>query len=196
MLVMLELTADNDSVLRAWVMGGHLINAFLLLAALTLTAWWSGHDQPLKPGRHPVVAVVVSVALLGMLLLGASGGITALGDTLFPANSLAEGLAMDRSATAHILIKLRVIHPILALAMGAWLAFTVVVCGFSCRKRTVTVLGAALVFTVLLQIGAGFLNLFLMAPVWLQLVHLFLADVVWMLVVVLAAESLCESGLR
>ena len=40
------------------------------------------------------------------------------------------------------------------------------------------------------QFAAGLLNAALLAPVWLQLVHLLLADLLWLALVLLSAESL------
>ena len=39
------------------------------------------------------------------------------------------------------------------------------------------------------QMLAGGANVLLLAPVWLQLVHLLLADILWVLLVLLVAEG-------
>jgi hypothetical protein len=57
-----------------------------------------------------------------MALLGVSGAIAALGDTLFPARSLAERLLEDLDPAANIFLRLRLIHPLLA-ASAIWLPF-------------------------------------------------------------------------
>jgi heme A synthase len=43
---------------------------------------------------------------------------------------------------------------------------------------------------VFLQIVAGVANVLLLAPVWMQLVHLLLADLVWISYIVVAAQAL------
>jgi heme A synthase len=48
-------------------------------------------------------------------------------------------------------------------------------------------LATRLALVVLLQLGAGVLNLVLLAPVAMQLVHLLLADLVWLSLVVVTA---------
>jgi heme A synthase len=128
--VRLGLTADNASVGRAVVGSIHLANTFLMLAAITLTAWWASGGAALQlrnpgiaRGRERLLGWVFALGLLGVLLVGASGAITALGDTLFPSASLAEGLQADLSAGAHFLIQLRVIHPILAVLVGVYTIF-------------------------------------------------------------------------
>ena len=52
-LVLFELVADNATMARAMFMAAHLVNTFLLVAALTLTAWWLSGGGPLRPGRRP-----------------------------------------------------------------------------------------------------------------------------------------------
>lgn len=138
----------------------------------------------------------MGLSILGLLVLGVSGAIAALGDTLFPSTTLAEGLRQDISETAHILIKLRVLHPLLAVSVGA---FLVLASRWVARVRpSEDVRRAASAITVLyaVQLGAGVTNLLLLAPVWMQLVHLLLADFVWMAVVVLCAAGLAADAPR
>jgi heme A synthase len=46
----------------------------------------------------------------------------------------------------------------------------------------------------LAQLAAGFVNVALLAPVWLQLVHLLLADLLWITLVLLSAQLLARVG--
>jgi heme A synthase len=119
-LVVSELVAYNDSAERASWIAIHLVNTFLLVASLTLTAWWAGGGQRLRLRNAGTIGWLLGVGFFGMLLVGASGAITALGDTLFPAESLRAGIAQDFSPTAHFLIRLRVWHPLLAVAVGVY----------------------------------------------------------------------------
>ena len=124
-----------------------------------------------------------------MLLLGASGAVAALGDTLFPADSLAEGIKQDFAATAHILVKLRVLHPLLALVTAGWVIVTAAVTAGVRPIPRVRRAAAAVAALLLLQMVIGGVNLLLLAPVGLQLVHLLVADLVWMAFVLLFAEA-------
>ncbi|UQA58016.1 COX15/CtaA family protein [Polyangium aurulentum] len=190
-LVLFELVAQNTSIARAWWMGAHLINTFLLVAAMTATAFWaSGGPLPARGKVDAVSAGVLGGGLVGTLIVGVTGAIAALGDTLFPAKSFAEGLAQDVSPTAHLLVQLRVLHPIVAAVVAAYLLFATSVVGARRPglRRGATLLGVL----VAMQIGAGLLNLGLLAPVWMQIIHLLLADLVWMALVVLAASSLAD----
>ncbi|HEX5689765.1 MAG TPA: COX15/CtaA family protein, partial [Roseiflexaceae bacterium] len=119
-LVLFKLVADNDSIYRAVAIVIHLLNTFLLLASLVLTAWWASGGAPLRWRGQGAVGIALVLGLLGVLFVGAAGAITALGDTLFPASSLAEGLQQDFSPTAHFLLQLRVIHPIAAIVTSVY----------------------------------------------------------------------------
>ncbi len=191
-LVLFRLVADNESVARALFMAVHLMNSFVLLACLTLTAQWSASDAPLRPTPRLAWPLATAAALL--LLVGTSGAIAALGDTLYPARSILGGLAADVSPTAHVLVRLRVAHPLLALAGAvavAVAAWRVLQAGEDAPPRSAawTVTGL-----VLLQLLVGLANVALLAPVWMQLVHLLLADFVWIAFVLMAVRSLSPAG--
>jgi heme A synthase len=122
-------------------------------------------------------------------LVAAAGAITALGDTLFPSGSLAEGLRADFAATAHFLVRLRVIHPVLAVAAAL---YTVLLIWQDVRaKRTKrSRFASAILGLVLVELMVGATNIALQAPVAVQLVHLLLADAVWIAMVLYTSEAL------
>jgi heme A synthase len=193
-LVLFELVAHDASMKRALSVALHLSNTFFLLAALALTAWWAGGGGPLRVRRRDPLAWICAVPLALMVVVGTSGAVAALGDTLFPVKSLAEGLTQDRSSGAHLFIRLRLIHPVLAattatLALGAAAAVRIL-------RPTADVRRSSYVATVaiVLQVAAGLANVALLAPVWMQLVHLVLADVVWVSLVVMSASALAENA--
>lgn len=188
-LVLFELVAHNASLTRAFSLGAHLLNTFLLLGSLALTAWWASRGAPARWRGPAPAAWAFGLGALATLGAGMSGAIAALGDTLFPSGSLAEGFRADLSPTAHLLVRLRVLHPTLAIAAGAWL---LVLSAAAARRREPAprVLARALGGLVAAQWLAGAVNLVLLAPVPLQLVHLALADIVWIVLVLLAASVL------
>lgn len=189
-LVLFEMVAENASMARALWMSAHLLNTFFLLAALAITAWWgSGGPAVALRGSRPV-PWILGAGILALLVLGMSGAITALGDTLYPARSLAQGIRDDFSPTASVLVRLRVFHPLIALGVGLYVVLSA---GMVTRLRphpTTRRLARGLTLAFLAQIGIGFLNLALLAPVWLQLVHLLLADIVWVLLVLMTVSAL------
>jgi heme A synthase len=127
-------------------------------------------------------------ALAGMLLLGISGAVTALGDTLFPVSSLAEGEAQTFSESAHLFVRLRIWHPTLAVVVGV---VVVVAAVLAARRGRDAFVGRAANATIVLfavQLAVGVINVWLLAPVGLQIVHLLLTDLIWILLVLLAAS--------
>ncbi len=189
-LVLFGLVGENDSLARAWMMAFHLINTFLLLAGLSLTAWWSSGDRIPARSSPTAGAVPPAVLLLGLLILGVSGAVAALGDTLYPAAGLSEALRNDFSSRSHLLLQLRVYHPLVAFLVAVLLVANVHLAfrrpvGEGTRKLAML----ALAF-FLFQFGLGITNLLLLAPVWLQILHLATADLLWISTVLFASSMI------
>lgn len=189
-LVLLDLVAHNASTMRAVAISLHLVNTFLLLGSLTLSAWLiSGGDPPRLRGQG-VVRTLILIALGGMIIVGASGAVTALGDTLFPAGSLSEGLAQDWSPGAHLFVRLRIIHPILAGLVGCFVVAQAITVAHLRPRPATSRMSMVVVCLVATQFFVGLLNFGLLAPVGLQMTHLVVADLLWISVVVFAAAAL------
>ncbi|ADO75547.1 COX15/CtaA family protein [Stigmatella aurantiaca] len=195
-IVLLKYVADNPSIARAYWMALHLINTFLLVGAQALTAWWAGGRSRWVMRGQGLAGALVGVGIAGLLLLGVTGAIAALGDTLFPATSFTEGLQQDMSETAHILLRLRVLHPLLAVGLGALLVGVGNVLARLRPSESVKRSASQLTVLYALQLGAGLTNLVLLAPVWMQLVHLLLADLVWIALLRLSVAALSEDAPR
>lgn len=171
-LVKKGLVADNSSIARAWVMGLHLVNTFFLVGSLVLTNFYTSFDGEKKCQK---ISNYWWYSLILILLVGATGAIAALGDTLFPASSLIEGVKSDFNTTSHILIRLRIFHPILAVFTCALLL-----------KLSLETLGRyredkMLIGVIILSLLIGLFNFSLLAPTWLVLIHLLMANILWIL---------------
>ncbi len=189
-LVLFSLVEKNASVTRAISVAVHLANTLLLLGAVTLTAWWaSGGEMPRLRGQG-ITGLLLVLGLAGIILVSASGAITALGDTLFPSGSLAEGVQQDFLPTAHFLIRLRIYHPVIAVLMGVYVTSVAVLTSTRRPGRLTRRFAIVLVGLFGLQVALGLLNVYLLAPVWLQMVHLLAADLVWIFLVLLSAAAL------
>ncbi len=188
-LVLLQYVAFNISVARAFWMMGHLVNTFLLLGVLTLTAWWASGGEAVRVRGRGGISVALGLALVGTLFLGSSGAVTALGDTLV----LAGGISPEESPIVAQLVALRIYHPLIAFGVGGLiLAAAVMAYGYASTPRVkliAQVTGALYVGQLLL----GALNVALKAPVWLQIVHLLMSDLIWIGLVLLAATTLAVS---
>jgi cytochrome c oxidase assembly protein subunit 15 len=188
-LVKLGLTAQSRSPLRAPYLALHFTNTLLLLAALTLTAHLLSRKTGYLRGRVRVNAPIAAIAAVVLLLVvGVTGSLAALGDTLFPATSLSAALRQDFSATSGWLLRWRWTHPTVAFLAGAFLIWLVVKAAQ--RKTHWDNRSLALLVLILLavQYGLGILDVVMLAPLWLQVLHLLGADVLWAALVVLAAR--------
>jgi heme A synthase len=186
-LVLLGLVADNDSIARAFAMMIHLVNTFLLLAALILTAWWSTFGTPEKLTYKGKKWGYHLVGLAGILVLGASGAVTALGDTLFPATSLVEEFWKDLDPSAHILIRLRIFHPMIAVGVGLYIMRLAAWVRGNSKDPWIRRISAFLIGSYFVQLWIGVINVLLLAPVPVQLVHLLVSDFIWMSAFLLSA---------
>lgn len=191
-LVLFALVADNASLGRAVVMPAHLVSTYALTAALYLTLRRPPPDAP------PPVQGAWRLFWLGtavLVVISGTGALTALGDTLYPpsAAAIAERLAEDHGAGTTFLQKLRVVHPVLAVLGGAFVA--TLAARLARRSGRASASSSARLVTLAIgaQLVAGLVNVLLSAPGWMQVLHLALALVVWLAFVRLAAEVL---GLR
>lgn len=182
-LVLAELVADDASVARAVSVPLHLVNTFFLIGALTTTAWLLGGDRRLR--WHGTDRTPLMLGMAGLLLIGASGAVTALADTLFPAESLAEGIIADFDAKAHFLTRLRVIHPIVAILAGAFILW------FAQRRKDRAGRAASTVAVlVVVQWTIGLVNVVTLTPLVSQIVHLAVANVLLVAWIILGAGLL------
>lgn len=183
-LVRFGLVDKNDSIARAVVMAIHLVNTSLLTGALAFAAWRARSDAPRPRPRN--AGLWLGAAIVGLLVVGVSGAVTALGDTLFPAQAgdLAARIVEDHGAGAHFLQRLRVFHPFIAVGVGL---FVIVVANALSGPQTsplVRRLGGLVMLGVLVQVAAGVVNILLSAPGWMQIVHLLLGTGLWVAVIV------------
>jgi heme a synthase len=181
-LVLLGYVAKDQSTGRIYSLSLHLINTFALLACLALTAWYA-HGT--SPRAASVGKWSTRIAAGSVVLVAVAGAITALGDTLFPAASLAAGVAADFSAQASFLVRLRIIHPILAVAAAIYLA---VLAFAGLRMPVLRKLSAGLLGLIASQIAAGAMTILLRAPLAMQLIHLLIADLLWITLILFVSE--------
>jgi len=193
-LVLFEHVAKNASIARAWSLSAHLVNTLTLLACIALTAWWASGGAPVRVRGRAAWPAVASLAVL--VLLGVSGALAALGDTLFPASSLAAGLRQDFSPAVHLFVRLRLLHPFIAVAAGSWLLFYALSQAFRLREVRARQLAWMVAGAVFAQLLAGMTNIVLLAPVWMQIFHLLLADILWISLVLLSARLLSAENPR
>ena len=182
LLVKLGYVTNNQSIGRVIVLSIHLSNTLLMLGAMTMTAHLLGTGQQwrLLRARGTDKALALT-GLLATLVVGVSGSLAALGDTLFPSASLRAAVAADFNAASPWLLRLRGVHPLSAFVAGAFVLWLIV------RSRW-SRLAKVLVVLLTLQFVLGVGDVLLLAPTWMQILHLFGADLYWVALVLLAAN--------
>lgn len=192
-LVLTGNTATTMTAARPFWMAGHLLNTFILLAFLTLTARYACCERPLKWNVQGKYLVAIIVGIIAIFVVGISGSIAALAHMLFPAGTLAEGVAQDFSSTSHMLLRLRLLHPITAILTSVFVIF---LAGWIAKEsggeKSVVRWSNVLSILILAQIAFGSLTLFMLAPILLQVGHLLLADAIWISYVLLCAGFLSQ----
>lgn len=191
-LVLFEWVDEDRSMGRVVADGVHLGNTFLLVGALALTAWFASGGRPFRRAQNPAAFRLLAIGLVGLVVTGALGAIVALGDTLFPEASVSA--TFDNSS--HYLVRMRIVHPVVAVVTGLYLAVVARRLSGATGERTTELLGAAIVGLVAAQLSLGFVNVALRAPLWMQLVHLLLAHAMWIAVLLFAASLLAVGSLR
>jgi cytochrome c oxidase assembly protein subunit 15 len=194
LLVKLGYVTGNQSVGRMVLLSIHLSNTLLLVAALTLTARFlaTGHRWV---GLHRATGFGWAVAgLAATIAVGVSGSMAALGDTLFPATSLRAAYAQDFAAGSPWLLRLRLVHPVSALVAAVFVIWLV-----RCSRQAGGAIGRTeriartpfarvVLGLLLLQFALGVADVLLLAPAWMQLIHLLGADLYWVALLLLAAD--------
>ena len=186
-LVLLEKVAKDESFARVVYLSVHLVNTFLLVAAIALAAWWASGAPRIQWRGKNSWRLPALVGLAATLVLGVSGAVTALGDTLYPSASFLDGIRSDFAPTAHALIRFRVYHPLFAMLVGGYLGAFAVCALLKRRGVLVQTLATVLLGLIVVQWALGGLDAILLAPVWMQLIHLLLADALWVSAVLLSA---------
>lgn len=188
MLVVREWVADDASVARAVVVAFHLLNTYILLMTMTYTAWLASVKEIRIPRGDKLANRLLIAGIIVVMLFSAMGAVTALGDTLFPAESLLHDIGKDFDPASHFLIRLRIIHPVLAILTSGYLFFVVrFIQGRGLGER-VNKYGNWLLVVMIIQVLAGGFTILLLAPLAMQVIHLMLADTFWISLLVFTAE--------
>jgi cytochrome c oxidase assembly protein subunit 15 len=193
LLVKLGLTAQSQSPLRPPYLALHFANTLLLVAALTMAAHMLGRREGYQRGTIRLVSPLPALTgLFVVLIVGVTGSLAALGDTLFPATSLSEALSQDFSSTSGWLVRWRWTHPALAFLACVFLIWILVRAARRSTHWDNRALSALVLILLAAQYILGVMDVIWLAPVWLQIAHLLGADALWVALVVLTARLTLE----
>ena len=190
-LVLTGNTAETLTAARPFWMAAHLIITFTLLAFLVLTARSSSGLPKLRFNVEAKYVAGLVFGVIAILIVGVSGSIAALSSMIFPSGTISEGIAKDFSETSHILLRLRLLHPITAILTSVFVIF---LSGWLAKERSgnkkVARWSNILSILILAQIAFGSATLLMLAPIVMQLGHLLFADLIWMSFVMFGASFL------
>ena len=193
LLVKLGYVTGNQSVGRVVMLSIHLSNTLLLLGALTLTAVVLHTGQSTRELRLRGTKAAWTIAgLAATIVVGVSGSLAALGDTLFPASSLRAAFEQDISSSSPLLLRLRGIHPLSAVIAAVFVVWIV----REARRTGAHRLATAVLALLGAQFLLGLVDVALLAPTWMQILHLLGADLYWTALVALAAKTVWPPSLR
>jgi cytochrome c oxidase assembly protein subunit 15 len=192
-LVLLKHVGNDKSAGRILFLCLHSGNTFLLLATLSLTAAWlsNGNRTFTLVGKWGQVWSI-GLGLLAAMVTGITGAVAALADTLYPATSLRSSLMQDFGSVTPILLRVRLLHPTVAPIAACYVVW--VIWRDSTERKRFSQSAIALIVLFVVQTGIGITNVLLLAPVWLQIAHLFVADVLWVVLVVASADLVLEQA--
>ncbi len=197
--VLLGLTGDNTTVARGVWVASHLVNSLLLIGALAATVVFARKSAPAWPlhlMRQGAITTLLVVGLLGMLLLSFTGGIAAMGNTIFPSESLADGFMADFDPESHPLIRLRGLHPLIAISVGVYLFVSLAFAWQMKPVKSAQRTAQALLGVYIVQMVIGVANLATLGPAVLQVLHLAVAVAAFALLAALTVELLGGSIAR
>jgi heme A synthase len=190
-LVLFRMVARDQSSGRIWYLSAHLTNTMLLLATVTITAWLASERLSRFRIRNAPANLLWACAIT--VFISISGAVAALGDMLFPSTSLMQGMQQDFSSTAPMLLRLRLTHPAIAVLGAGFLIWTALTTWRNAQAESQKKAAIRVIAVVIFQLFWGAANLSLLAPIWMQLTHLLVADFLWIAVVLLVAESAAET---
>jgi len=192
-LVLLKHVGNDQSVGRILFLCLHFGNTLLLLATLSLTAAW------LSNGSRSFTFISkwrevgsIGLGLVATMVMGITGAIAALADTLYPATSLFSSLAQDFSSHTPALLRVRLLHPAVAMVGACYVLW--VILRSSIGRNRFSRSAIALIVLLFVQVGIGMTNVLVLAPVWMQIVHLFVGDALWILLVLASADLVLEAA--
>ncbi len=194
-LVLTGNTAGNWTASRPFWTMAHLTTTFSLLAVLTLTVWFAVGGKSFSFQVPRKILILLAVGVAGIFLIGMSGSIAALSTMLLPSASLSEEFAKDFAETSHILQRLRISHPILSISVGIFLVFLAARLKLQAKENLqINRWANVLTILILIQFASGAVTLLMRAPILMQIIHLLLADLLWIAFILLSANVLAQQS--
>lgn len=188
MLVKFQLVVNNDSAVRLFVMGAHVVSTFMLLGSIGVSAM-AASDIDIRPkwsGQRSVLAIL-GMSAFGMIFLAVSGAVSALGHTLRPTDNV---LGAALNPQTFWMVRLQPLHPLIAISVGLYLLLAAGLIQHLRPDPLVTKATKWMMGLYGVQLALGALNIWLKAPIPMQMIHLAVADLNWVSLVAVSAYAL------
>ncbi|MCP3994043.1 MAG: hypothetical protein GY722_03120, partial [bacterium] len=190
-LVLFGWVEFDASIARLIVVPIHLVNTFLLVAAMATVAFFADGGEGFRADSKRTLDKVLGGSLLIILIIGATGALNALADTLIQSDALRTAVGDEVLVTEAVLRQIRTIHPFVAIIGGLSLFMLVRYLTSEASKR-VKLIGLGVQAIIWAQFILGLLNIALNVPLEIQLIHLFVADLLWISFVLIALHLLSD----
>lgn len=190
-LVLFGWVEFDASIARLIVVPLHLINTFMLVGAFTVTVFFASGGKGFRIDLARTRDKLIVAGLGAILLIGATGALNALADTLIQSDALRQAEPGEFLVTEPVLRQVRAIHPFVAIVGG--LAIYMLVRYLAAGEETIVRrLALGIQGIVWLQFIVGLLNIALEVPLETQLIHLFVADLLWIGFVLIGCHLLAN----
>jgi len=163
----------------------HVVNTFVLVGTTIFVAWFAAGGQTFRIDRSRRTDRLLLGAGLAVVLIAITGTVNSLADTL----ALSDAVEIDKTPIAAILVSVRGIHPALAV-LGGGAIFFVMIQLSDVASGTALKMLIAVQLVIAAQFIVGVLNIALLTPLETQIIHLVLADTLWILLLLLTARLL------
>lgn len=186
LLVAFGWVEDDASIGRIVADGLHVVNTFFLVAAIVLVVHYAAGGRRGRFGADGSQRRMLLFALSTVVLIAVTGAINSLADTLFPAETVLEGIRDEFGRAAPFLLRIRAVHPVVAIVGGVAVFSIVRSLGDAATNADTHRLARVVQYTVGVQFALGILNLALLTPLETQVLHLLTADVLWIALLLFA----------
>ena len=181
-IVVYEWVGLNSSSPRIIAVPLHLLNTFGLLGTYTLLFHLTKNS---KNSLNNFFDKGFKISLCLFLLSGATGSIAALADVIFPSESFIVGLTEDFDRNSEVLTRLRILHPVVATGLSIYLYSEA-----NRLQEEYKIFTKNIKALILLGVVLGVLNVVSNIILPLSILHLLMADLLWVAYVDKSAEKI------
>lgn len=188
-LVKYRLVVNNDSALRAGFMAGHVVSTFLLMGCIVVTVLAATNVRSTKWRGQASILAIGGIGGAGLVLLAIGGAISALGHQLRPVTDV---LQAAMNPNTFWMVRLQPLHPLIAVTVGLYITLAAALISHLRPDPNVRKAARWMVGLYFVQLAIGAWNIWLKAPIGMQMTHLIMADANWISLIATVYYALGE----